>query len=98
VLLGKYDIFEAAQYGTQRFRAKRVVPVALVAFHVDQWVAVSEAFPSAQVITKVAGLNTFVLVHVSNLAVDVDVKGATAPAGAATRGLARARAATHAAI
>jgi hypothetical protein len=100
VLLGKYDIFEAAQYGTQRFSAKRVIPTALVVFHVDQWVAVSPAFASAQVMTKLAGLNTFVFVHVSNLTGDVaaEVEDPAAPAGTATSGPTRARVATNAAI
>lgn len=64
VLFGKYDIVEAAHVGTQRLRAKRVIPVALFAFQLDQWVLVSDELPSAHEITKLLGRDTAVSVQV----------------------------------
>ena len=61
--MGKYDIGDAAQYGVQRLRAKRVVPVALFALHVDQWVSVRAAFASAHEMTKLRGRDTVVPVQ-----------------------------------
>jgi len=86
VLLGKYDILEAAQYGLHRLRAKRVVPVAPFAFHVVQWVLVNAALASAQVMTKLLGRDTVVFVQVRILTagdfmVEAPELGAMAKAG-----------------
>lgn len=58
VLFEKWDIVDDAQFGTQRFRANVVVPRATVGVHVDQRVAVTCAFASAQLRTNSRGLTT----------------------------------------
>jgi GntR family transcriptional regulator len=79
-LLGKYVTGEAAQYGTQRLRAKVVEPVALEELQFDQWVLVSAALPSAQETTKLIGRATDVPRHVTTLAsVLVATDGEIAP-------------------
>jgi hypothetical protein len=58
VLWGKYDIFDAAQYGLQRFMAKVVVPTALADVHFVQCVSVSWVYASAHVMMNVRGRAT----------------------------------------
>jgi hypothetical protein len=65
--------------------AKRVVPTAPDALHVDQCVAVSEALPSAHVITKDVGRTTVVSMHVRTLTAVEAFDAATALMGEAKR-------------
>lgn len=58
VLSGKKLIREAAQYGSQRFRPKVVVPLAWLAVQLVQCVAVSSELASAQEMIKVFGAMT----------------------------------------
>jgi hypothetical protein len=70
VLLGKYEIFDAAQYGSQRLKANVVVPVAFFTFHVFHFVAVSAAFPSAQEMTNELGFKTVFPVQLKSFVVE----------------------------
>ena len=89
MLLGKYEMREAAQYGLQRFSAKRVVPVAPRAFHVVQWFFVRAALASAHEMTKLLGFVSVAPEH-ARILIAGDLTGETpALAGAARAGTAR---------
>jgi len=88
-LWGKYDIGDAAQYGVQRLRAKRVVPVARFAFHVVQWVFVRAELASAHEMTKLLGRDTVVPVQVRIFTGDAFTFEAPDVAGMASAGTAR---------